>query len=160
MGAIRGQDRAVVVPVGHDNAADHRVDTPRRSGGDGCRVLSLPVKVMSKARAKPSPGGWCPTGGLVVVHHALHSVGLLGAVEFFPCRSLPLDHRHGQNIFRSRRRCSASAGLSPGLLGVGVHGVALTPGNSRWRRKGREFSPSGGRTPLVVELGAGPGGSG
>ncbi len=49
------QDQAIVVAVGHDDAADHPGGNAPAGLVGVMGLVVLPVKVMSKALAKPSP---------------------------------------------------------------------------------------------------------
>ena len=101
-GDAGGQDQAVVVAVGHDDAADHPGGHPP-AGLVGVVELVVAagkgdVKGLGKTIAEVVAGA--ALEGLVVVHHALHGVGLLGAVELLLIGLPALDHRHGQHISR------------------------------------------------------------
>ena len=71
---------------------------------------------------------------------------------------MPLDHRHGQNIFQEVGvDVQHLLGLCPSLLGVGVHGVALLPQELPVAEEGAGgFLPAEDGAPLVVELGQVP----
>ena len=94
----------------------------------------------------------------MVVHHALYGVGLLGAVELFLVGLLPLDHGHGQDVFQEVGvDVQHLLGLCPGLLGGGVHGVALLPQEFPVAEEGAGgLLPPEDGAPLVVQLGQVP----
>ena len=65
---------------------------------------------------------------LAVVHHALHGIGLLRAVELLLVGLDALDHGHGQHVLTEVGvDVEHLLRLSHGLLGGGVHGVTLLP---------------------------------
>ena len=107
-GDAGGQHQAVVVAVGHDDAADH-AGGHAPGGLVGVMELVVPagkgdVKGLGEAVAEVVAGAGLE--GLLVVHHALHSVGLLGAIELLFISLAALDHRHGQHVLQEVvRRC-------------------------------------------------------
>ena len=155
-----GQDQAVVVSVGHDDAADHPgghapaglvgiVELVVLSGvGDVEGFGEAVAEVVAGARLE----------GLVVVHHALHGVGFLRAVELLLLRLPAPEHGHGQEVLHKVRvDVQHPHGLFPGLLLGGVHGVALLPEELPVAEEGAGgLLPAEDAAPLVIELGQVP----
>ena len=151
------QHQAVVVAMGHDDAADHPgADAP--AGLVGIVGLVVPagegdVKGLGEAVAEVVAGAGLE--GLVVVHHALHGVGLLRAVELLLVGLAALEDGHGQHVLHEVRvDVQHPHGLFPGLFGGGVHGVALLPQELPVAQEGAGgLFPPQHAAPLVVQLG-------
>ena len=151
------QDQAPVVAVGHDDAADHAggnapaglvgmvEDVVLAGKGDVKRLGKAVAEIVGGARLQR----------LAVVHHALHGIGLLGAVEFLLIGLLPLHHGHGQHVFHEVGiDVQHPLGLFPGLVGGGVHGVALLPQKLPVAQEGAGgLFPAQHAAPLVIQLG-------
>ena len=156
-GDAGGQHQAAVVPVGHNNAADHagRHAPGGLEGVMGLVVLAGEGDVKGLGEAVPEVVAGTALKGLLVVHHALHSVGLLGAVELLLVRLTAFHHRHSQHIFEEVGiDVQHLLGLCPGLLLGGVHGVALLPQKLPVAEEGAAgLLPADDGAPLVVQLG-------
>ena len=154
------QHQAVVVAVGHDDAADHPgADAPAGLVGIvGLVVLAGEGDVESLGKAVAEVVAGAGLEGLVVVHHALHGVGLLRAVELLLVGLAALDDRHGQHVLHEVRvDVQHPHGLFPGLFGGGVHGVALLPQELPVAEEGPGgLFPPQHAAPLVVQLGQVP----
>ena len=122
--------------------------------------MSLPVKVMIKRTGKAVTEIVAGAGleGLAVVHHALHGIGLLGTVELLLIRLAASDHGHGQHVLQEIGiDVQHPHGLFPGLLGGGVHGVALLPQELPVAQEGAAgLLPAQDGAPLVIQLGQVP----
>ena len=94
----------------------------------------------------------------MVVHHALHGVGLLSAVELLLVGLPAFDHRHGQHVLQKVGvDVEHPHGLLPGLLGRGVHGVALLPQKLPVAQEGAGgLLPPQHGAPLVIQFGQVP----
>ena len=161
VGAMRGgRDQTVVVAVGHDDAAD-------QAGGHapgglegvvGLVVLAGEGDVKGGGKAVPEVVGGAGLKGLLVVHHALHGVGGLSAGELLLVGLAALHHGHGQVVLAEVGvDVEHALGLGDGLLGGGVHGVALLPQELPVAQEGAGgLLPAQDGAPLVVELGQVP----
>ena len=159
-GDAGGQDQAVVVAVGHDEAADHpggHAPTGLVGVVQGV-VLAGEGDVKSFGEAVAEVVAGAGLERLVVVHHALDGVGLLGAVELLLVGLLALDHGHGQDVFQEVSvDVQHLLGLGAGFLGGGVHGVALLPQELPVTQEGAAgLLPAQHGAPLVVQLGQVP----
>ena len=118
-------------------------------------VLPREGDVESPGEAVPEVVGGARLEGLFVVHHALHGIGGLGAGELLLLRLAALHHRHGQVVLTEVGvDVQHPLGLLDGLLGGGVHGVALLPQKlpvAQERAGGLLPAQHGG--PLVIQLG-------
>ena len=96
--------------------------------------------------------------GLVVVHHALHGIGLLSAVEFFLLGLAAPDDGHGQVILHKVRvDIQHLHGLFPGLFLCGMHGMALLPQKLPVAQEGTAgLLPPQDGAPLVILFGQVP----
>ena len=114
------------------------------------------IKCLGKAVAEVVAGARLE--GLVVVHHTLHRVGLLCAVELLLVGLAALDDRHSQHVLHEVRvDVQHLHGLFPGLFGGGVHGVALLPQEFPMAQEGAGgLFPPQHAAPLVVQLGQVP----
>ena len=151
-----GQDQAVVVSVGHDDAADH-------PGGDAPAGLVGVVELVvlpgvgnaeGLGEAVPEIVAGARLKGLVVVHHALHGVGLLGPLELLLVRLPAPEDGHGQEVLHEVRvDVQHPHRLLPGLRLVRVHGVALLPEEFPVAEEGAGgLLPPQDAAPLVIEL--------
>ena len=146
--------------MGHNDAADHPGGDPP---GGLVGIVELVVaagegNIKGPGKAIPEVVGGARLEGLPVVHHALHGIGLLGAVELFFVGLASLHHRHGQHIFHEVGiEVQHPLCLLPGLGLSGVHGVALLPQKFPVAEEGPGgLLPAEHRTPLVIELGQVP----
>ena len=156
-GDAGGQHQAVVVAVGHDHAADE-------SGGHapgglegvvGLVVLAGEGDVEGAGEAVAEVVGGAGLEGLLVVHHALHGIGGLGAGELLLVGLAALHHGHGQVVLAEIGvDVEHALGLGDGLLGGGVHGVALLPQELPVAEEGAGgLLPPQDGAPLVIQLG-------
>ena len=159
-GDLRGQHQAVVVAVGHDDAADQ---TGGHAPGGLVRIDPLVVgvgegDVEGAGEAVAEVVGGAGLQGLAVMHHALDGVGGLGAVELLLLGLLAPGHGHGQHVFAEVGvDVQHALGLLHGLLGGGVHGVALLPEEFAVAQEGAGgLLPAQHAAPLVVHLGQVP----
>ena len=138
---LRRQHQPIIVPMGHNDTADHPgrhapaclmgmvqlIITPRKRNVE-CSRKTI-AEVMTGAALQ----------GLFIVHHALHGVSLLSAVEFLLIGLAPFHHRHGEEILQKISvDIQHPLGLFPGLVLGSVHGVASCHKNSRCRKNGRD----------------------
>ena len=101
-------------------------------------VLAGEGDVEGPGEAVPEVVAGARLEGLPVVHHALHGVGLLGAVELLLVGLAALYHGHGQHVLHEVRvDVQHPHGLFPGLFSVACMVWPSCHRNSRWRRKGR-----------------------
>ena len=153
---LRRQDEAAVVAVGHDDAADQtRGDAPGRLEGVDLLVVLIRIENVERlGKAVAEEVGRARLQGLAVVHHALDRIGRLGAVELFLVGLLAARDRHGQHVLAEVGiHIEHALCLLAGLLGRGVHGVALLPEELAvaQERTARLF-PAQHAAPLVIHL--------
>ena len=150
----RGQDKAVVVAVGHDDRADHA-----RGGAPGRlkRVLELVVaageghvigagELISKVVARRT------LKRLAVLHHALDGIGRLGARELLLLGLAAGDDGDGEHVAEEVSvAVELLHRLSLRLLGGLVDGVALLPPElARTQERAGGLLPADDGAPLVV----------
>ena len=151
----RGQDKAVVVAVGHDDRADHA-----RGGAPGGleRILELVVAageghVVGTGELIAEVVAGRALQRLAVLHHALDGVGRLGARELLLLGLAARNDGNGEDVFKEVRvALELLLGLGLGLLGGLVDGVALLPPElTAAQERARGLFPADDRAPLVVE---------
>ena len=153
-GHLGRQHQAVVVAVGHDDAADEPGGhAPGSLEGVGFLVVlvgELNAKGSGKAVAEIVGG----TGlqSLPVVHHALDGVGRLRAVELLLLGLLTPGDRHGQHILAEVGvDVQNGSGKVLGLLGSGMDGMSLLPQKFPVAQEGTGgFLPTQDAAPLIV----------
>ena len=152
----RRQNQAVVVAVGHDDAADQTGGNTPRSLVRGLRfvltVLELDFKGFGKVVAEVV-GGTC-LQALAVVHHRFDGVSSLCAGKLFRVGLFAADNRHSQLLLTEVSIDIQDAlGFRDCILSGFVHGVAFLPeefAGTQERTGG--FFPTNDAAPLVVQL--------
>ena len=153
-GNLGRQHQAVVVTVGHDDAANE-TGGHAPGGLEGVDTLVVligkgDVKCLGEAIAEVV-GSTC-LQSLLIMHHALDGVGGLGAVELFLVGLLAPGNGHGQHVL-------AEVGIqvqhllseSLGLLCAGVHGMTLLPQKLPMAQEGTAgLLPTQHTAPLVI----------
>ncbi len=148
------QHQAVVVAVGHDDAADETGGhTPGGLVGIGLLVVlvgELNLKCLGEAVTEVVGG----TGlqSLAVMHHALDGVGGLGTVELFLVGLAALGNGHGQHVLAEVSiDVQHGLGESLGFLSGGMQGMALLPQELPVAQEGTGgLLPAKNAAPLVI----------
>ena len=150
----RGQDKTVVVAVGHDDAAyDAGGQAPAGLMGIGLLVVFVgkgDVERAGEAVAEIVAGSGLER--LVVVHHALDGVCALGTGELFLVGLVAAHDGHGKEVLAAVGiDLEHLLGLFNGLLRCCVEGVALLPEElaAAQERAGGLFPAENG-APLVI----------
>ena len=151
---LGGQHQAVVVAVGHDNAADEPGGHAPGGleGGDLLVVLVGVGDIKGPGEAVAEIVGGAGLEGLPVVHHALDGIGGLGAVELLLVGLLAPGDGHGQHVFTEVGvDVQHLPGEVLGFLRSGVHGVAFLPQKLPVTQEGPGgLLPAQHAAPLVV----------
>ena len=149
------QHKAAVVAVGHDETADDaRGHAPRGLKRVGELVFLIrkgDVKCLGKAVAEVVAGAGLER--LVVVHHALDGIGVLGAGELFFLGLVAADDGHRHVIFQrigvdlEHLQCLGARLFLGGMDRVTLLPEELTAAQERARR----FLPAEHAAPLVIQ---------